>query len=348
MASVKKSENPGYKKLKTDIANGNIGSLYVFYGEEDYLKSHYLSRLEEICAGAFDAFNITKLEGDKLDFQSLREAVDGLPMGSDKKLVIVRDYKLMQPTGELREKLCDILSDLPKETCLVFYFDALEFKADKRLNIYKTLEKYGQIVEFAHVPSEDLIPWLKRRFNAFGKNISTEQCQYMLFICGASMTTLASEADKIASGVRGSTISKADIDALASRALEAQVFDLTDCIMNGRYDKAMLILRDLFDMRNEPVAVLAAVTRQMQRIYGAKLALENGYREDYVAKLFGFRSTYPAQLLMKAARRMDIQSLRKIQHMCLKTDMMIKSNLPDPQRTVELLLLQMGSMANAS
>ena len=124
MAYPKKTaDNGGIKQLKTDIANGTIGSLYVFYGEEGYLKRHYLNQLKELCGGPFEAFNTVLLDGEQVSVQALSDAVDSIPMGSEKKLVVVRDYKLMQPTGDMKEFLPQLLASLPEYVCLIFYFD---------------------------------------------------------------------------------------------------------------------------------------------------------------------------------------------------------------------------------
>ncbi len=345
MATAKKADQNTVTKLKKDIASGEIGSLYVFHGEEGYLKKHYLNQLKELCGGPFADFNNVVIDGDRLDLRSLTDAIDSIPMGSDKKLVVIRDYKLMQPTGDLKEQLPELLASLPEYICLVFYFDLLEFKADKRLNLWKVLEVNGQIIEFTQSSAASLIPWVKRHFYELGKTIETAVCEYLLFLCGASMENLLTEIKKIAAGTLGERIDKGDIDALGSRVLEATVFELTDCLLEKQYSKGLLILRDLFDMKQEPVAILAAITKQMQRLYGAKLAAAKGSGEGEIAQMLGFRSAYPARRLIQSARRCSLSYLRLVQKLCLETDLALKSNLPDPQRSVELLLLRFSEAA---
>lgn len=346
MAYPKKAaDNGGVKQLKNDLANGTVGSLYVFYGEEGYLKRHYLNQLKELCGGPFEAFNNITLDGEQVSVQSLTDAIDSIPMGSEKKLVVVRDYKLMQPTGDLKEFLPQLLSELPEYICLVFYFDTLEFKPDKRLNLWKILEANGQVIEFAQSSAASLIPWVKRHFYEHGKMIETPECEYLLFLCGASMENLLTEISKIAAGTPGERIDKGDIDALGSRVLEATVFELTDSMMEKQYSKGLLILRDLFDMKQEPVAILAAITKQMQRLYGAKLAMIKGKGESEIAQILGFKSAYPARRLIQSARRCTLDYLRWAQEICLETDLALKSNLPDPQRSLELLLLRFAEAA---
>ncbi len=341
----KNTDGQALQSLKKDLAAGNVGNLYVFYGEEGYLKRYYLNQLRELCGGPFVDFNIQQLEGEQLTAQALSDAVDSIPMGGEKKLVIVRDYKLMQPSGELKELLPRLLAQLPEYLCLVFYFDAMEFKPDKRLNLWKLLEAHGQVVEFAQSSAASLIPWVKRHFFELGKTIDTAECEYLLFLCGASMENLLTEIAKIAAGTAEEHIDRGDIDALASRVLEATVFELTDCIIEGQYSKGLLILRDLFDRKQEPVAILAAITKQLQRLYGAKLAAGGRRSENEVAQMLGFKSAYPARRLLQSARRCSLDYLRWVQQACLETDLALKSNLPDAQRSVELLLLRFAEAA---
>ena len=346
MAYNKKgADNGAVQQLKKDLAAGEVGTLYVFYGEEGYLKRHYLNQLKELCGGPFADFNIITLDGEQVSVQSLTDAVDSIPMGSDKKLVIVRDYKFMQPTSDMKEFLPDLLSSLPEYICLVFYFDTMEFKPDKRLNLWKLLEANGQVIEFAQSSAASLIPWVKRHFFELGKTIDTPECEYLLFLCGVSMENLLTEIAKIAAGTPSERIDKGDIDALGSRVLEATVFELTDCILEKQYSKGLLILRDLFDMKQEPVAILAAITKQMQRLYGTKLAAAKGKNENEIAQILGFKSAYPARRLIQSARRCGLDYLRWVQQACLETDLALKSNLPDPQRSVELLLLRFAEAA---
>lgn len=338
----KSTDNGAVQRLKSDLAAGNVETLYVFYGEEGYLKRHYLNQLKELCGGPFEAFNIVVLDGEQVNVQSLTDAVDSIPMGSEKKLVVVRDYKLMQPTGDMKEFLPQFLASLPEYVCLVFYFDTLEFKPDKRLNLWKILEANGQVIEFVQSSAASLIPWIKRHFYEHGKLIDTPECDYLLFLCGTSMENLLTEIAKIAAGTPQEHIDKGDIDALGSRVLEATVFELTDSLMEKQYSKGLLILRDLFDMKQEPVAILAAITKQIQRLYGAKLALSKGKGESEIAQILGFKSAYPARRLIQSARRCSLDDLRWAQGVCLETDLALKSNLPDPQRSVELLLLRLA------
>ena len=42
---AEKREGAALRKFKEDLAAGTPGPAYIFYGEETYLRSHYLSEL---------------------------------------------------------------------------------------------------------------------------------------------------------------------------------------------------------------------------------------------------------------------------------------------------------------
>ncbi len=43
----RKTPNKGYQKLKSDLSAGNIGQVYIFYGEESYLREYYLGEIKK-------------------------------------------------------------------------------------------------------------------------------------------------------------------------------------------------------------------------------------------------------------------------------------------------------------
>ena len=46
MAEKKKAAK-GYQKLKADLAAGTLGEVYIFCGEESYLREYYLKEVQK-------------------------------------------------------------------------------------------------------------------------------------------------------------------------------------------------------------------------------------------------------------------------------------------------------------
>ncbi len=76
MAVKKKSGgSAGYDKLRADLSAGTLGTGYIFYGEESYLREYYLGEMRrQLVPAGFEEFNFHKLDGKTLTAQSLTEA----------------------------------------------------------------------------------------------------------------------------------------------------------------------------------------------------------------------------------------------------------------------------------
>ena len=46
-----KSDTAGYEKFLKDLESGIFGQLYLFHGEETYLRDHYLGQLKDKLLG---------------------------------------------------------------------------------------------------------------------------------------------------------------------------------------------------------------------------------------------------------------------------------------------------------
>ena len=76
----------------------------------------------------------------------------------------------------------------------------------------------------------------------------------------------------------------ADINAVADPILDAQVFDMTNSITAGKYDDAARVLGELLRMQTEPIVILAAVGKELRRLYTARMALDGGKKGPALAE----------------------------------------------------------------
>ena len=335
-----KPNNAAYQKLKQDIKEGTIGTLYVFHGEETYLRDHYLKQMKEkLLPAGMEEFNLHTLNGKDFDVKTLAQMVDCLPMMSARTMIVVSDWDIYK--GD-RDALAEVLSDLPDYLCLVFVYDLIAYKADARTKLAAVVKEKGSVVAFDRQSQGDLVSWIARRFRALDRDISSEDARYLIFLCGDLMTTLASEIGKIGAYARHHRVTRQDIDAVATPQLDAVVFQMTDAIAAGNFDKAAEVLGDLFHMQEKPVALLAALGRQLRQLYTARLALEEKKGVPYLMELWGMKSSYPAERLMVAARRFSLAWCRWAVIRCGQTDLAMKSGGGDGEDLLTALLMELA------
>ena len=348
MAEKKKSPGKGaaLRKLKADLAAGTVGSAYIFYGEESYLREYYLGELrKKLVPPGFETFNCHSLEGKDTTAQKLTETAEAMPMMTERTLVTVTDWDLFKLGEDQRERLIALLEDLPPYCCLVFVYDTVEYKPNRTMKkLCKTLEAHVEAVEFPAASSADLLPWISRRFKSLGKEIDRASAEYLVFLCGGLMTGLVPEIEKIAAYAKGGTVTQADIDAVADPVLSAEVFKLSDAVLQGQYDRAASILGDLLKMQTEPIMILAALGSQLRRIWTARLALDGGRDRYWLMELWGMKSDYPAKLLVSAARRTTAEWCAQSVRRCQMLDRRMKSERGvDSAGELKLLLVQLAA-----
>ena len=348
MAYAKKAPkaNEAFQKLKTDLSEGTLGCAYVFYGEESYLREYYLGELRKsLVPAGFEDFNYHRLEGKDLTVQTLSEMAEAMPMLAERTLIVVTDFDIFKLNEDQRERTIAFLDDIPPYCCVVFVYDTLEYKPNKTMKkLCKAIGDHVEAVEFRAAENSDLITWITRRFKALGKEIDRQTAEYLIFTCGGLMTGLVPEITKIGTYAKGKAITQKDIDAVADPVLSAEVFKLSDAVLQGDYDRAAGILGDLLKMQTEPIMILAALGSQLRRIYTARLAIDSGKDKYWLMELWDMKSDYPAKLLLTSAKKTTAAWCSDALKMCQALDRRMKSEKGiDSAGELKLLLVRLGA-----
>ena len=226
----------------------------------------------------------------------------------------------------------------------MFVYDLIEYKPNKTYKkLYEALSRAAQEVRFEAQERSDLINWITRRFRALGKDIDAQTAEHLIFTCGALMTGLVPEIEKLGAYARGKSITVADINAVADPVLDAVVFDMTNAITKRDYARASELLGQLLKKQEEPFIILAAISRELRRIYTARIALDNGRDKLWLMELWNMRSDYPARLLMEAARKTTGEWCSESLMICQKLDRRMKSEKGiDSEGELKLLLMRLA------
>lgn len=342
MAVKKSADNSAYLQLKKDLSAGTLGRLYMLHGEEAYLRDFYLGRMKEQLVGeGMSEFNLHTISGKEFTPQVLEQTVDFLPMMSERTMILVSDYELSRAGEKDREELVRILSQLPDYCCVVFLFDTVPYKLDSRTKLALAVKEHGSVVEFARQEQGDLVDWVHRRFKALGKEIDSEQARYLIFLCGDLMNGLIGEIEKVGAYARGGRITREDIDAVATPQLDAVVFQMTDAIGAGNFDRAAQVMGELFQMQEPAMRILYSLSKQMRQLYAARLMLERRGTAGDLAAQWGLKP-YPAQKLMDSARRFSLAWCRNAVTRCAVTDLAMRGPGVDGQELLTSLLLELA------
>lgn len=332
--------------LKEHIREGTPARLYFFYGEEMFLLHHYLKQLQkEIVDPLTESFNFHKLTPETFDMRSFADCVENLPMMAERTMVVVDEIDIFKLAEADRERMTELLSDLPDYCTVVFTYETTPFKPDKRFKkLWDAVEKNGILVEFQKQSQRDLVSWISRHFVARGKKISPNLCVYLMEITGGTMTALSGEIAKICAYSGAEEICKEDIDAVVEPVLDAVIYQMTDLLGQGECGAALYKLQQLLKMQHEPIFILGAIGGHFRRLSMGKILLDNGKTAKDLMKLAGI-ADYSARKTMSAAGRFSGEFYAKALQLVLESDVKLKTSYDNPERILEVLIMQLSREA---
>ena len=337
MAKNKKSGDD-YKELAASIAAGQIGNFYIFHGDERYLLEHSVGELRRIlCPGGLDGFNYKRFEGGDVTADGLDDAINTLPAFAERTLVEIHDFDIFKGSDDQKERVFEILSDLPDYVCAVFIYDVVPYKPDGRQKLNAEILKRACVVEFTVQDQTRLIKWITRHFQDAGKTISAADAEYLAFITGGYMSALSGEIEKVAAYAKDKAVTREHIDAVVTPALDAVAYELTDALVRRDFSGAMQTLDELLRMREAPHRLMFGISLKMRQLLAARVCIESGLGTDALMDMCGMKFSFQAKSLMDTARKTTLDNCRDAVLRCAGTAYELNSS-PEPEaRLTELI-----------
>lgn len=341
MASLTENE------LKSQIKSCKLNNLYLLYGEEKYLISHYTNKLIDVALdGTINDFNFKKFKASDMSVDSLEEFIEVLPFLSSKKCVVVSDLEIEKFNVTEIKKLKEIVSKIPETTVLIISQSNIEantYKSSKWNSFIKLIEKHGNAVNLKKLSrlslEKQIINWAKK----LNLNISQNSIEKLIEYCGDDLLNLRSELEKLSAFVDNREITEDDIELLVSKKAEANVFDLTKSVSQNNYDRALKILHVLLEKKEEPVAILSLLASNYIDMYRVKVAKNSGVPTNQIAELFDYkRKEFRLNLASKACDNYSVKDLRKYISFLKEIDLKLKSSKDDNKILLEELLVKIS------
>jgi len=147
---------------------------------------------------------------------------------------------------------------------------------------------------------------------------------------------------KLSAFANGAQITKEMIDKLAVKCLQARIYDLSNAVVRGNYDKAYAVLDSLFAAKEDPVKVLSAISGCFVDMYRVKCAKTAGMPFDDVASYFNYRGR---EFALKNASRdsaaLSFDQLRRSLDVIMLADNGLKSTSADSRLILEEMLVKL-------
>lgn len=275
-----------FMKLKNQLKEGKLGNLYLFFGDENYIKEVYLEKIKAaVDDGGFPDFNHITIDEKDLTYDAADDALESFPMFVEHKLVIIKNSGIFSKPKEETKKFWEKrLKEIPNYVTLVFDEEAI----DKRSTLYKLTAKTGLCVEFAYLKDVDIASWIEREARHAGKKISKNSAAYMASVCDNGLSYVKNELDKLIDYC-DEEITVSDIDRVVAKSLDTKVFELTDAIMAKDAAKAVALMYDFKTVKESAFKILYSISGTFDKLLRTKLMSAEGASFSDIAEKAGIK-----------------------------------------------------------
>lgn len=292
-----------------------------------------------------DDFNFIKFNLYETEITPIIEETLTMPFFSDKKAILVKNAyvftgeKVTKELNQNTDQLMEFLEKYDGDNLIIF--EVYQNKLDERKKLTKTLKKNGQLKKVEQMSEEEIKKWIQSKLNENFKDIKQDALNMFIELTGVNFNIVSQELDKLMLflGDRP-TINKDDVNQIINRSLEQNVFLLTEYIQKRQKNKAIQLVKDLINMKEEPIKLLALITSNYRLYYQCKILSQKGYSGQQIAKTVNVHP-YRVKLALGQVRHYQLEDLLNTIDSCAETDYKLKSSYMDKQLILELFILSL-------
>jgi DNA polymerase-3 subunit delta len=310
-----------FRQLQQNLDSQNFPNLALIFGDEIFLLNEALKLIKkQVVDSSLLDFNYDQFFAGMDSASKVRDAVEQLPMMSNRRLVIYRDVEKLKDKD--LEVLNPILDNPIESTCLILVSETV----DKRKKIFKSCEKNGQTIELKKPYENQIAAWID--YIAYNHKLKlTKPGMEMLHqLVGSHLMDLKGEIQKLKQYLGDKNeASEEDILKVVSRLRVDSVFDLTEAIGKKDKVKALTVLANLMDHGQSEIGTLALIARHMRTLSSIQSGLEEGLRGAKLCAKVGVPSFFLQKYLYQS-ERWNKKQLAETMNALHETDKAIKSS----------------------
>lgn len=321
------------KQLSERIKAGSISGAYLFAGEEDYLKRHYLGELRtaSVSDPVYSTFNHIVYDGQDVSFASIIKAIKAPPFFDSFKLIEWRypSFAKMKE-GDLAafEKVLEAVKLYDYSVLAVLVADGeVELGTEKRPSKFeKRFKDKIEIFNFERRSEKPLMAWLKRHFDKEGIIVSAEALSALIFRSGRSMDVLSNEVIKLSAYLKANgrdILTTTDVKEVASSTPECDTFALTNALLDRNKKAAYLALDEMKRERQDTTMIVGMMAKTYSELLTVVSMCSDGMNSTAIESATGLHP-YKVKSYLGASRNFKPGAPRAILDELSRVDIGLK------------------------
>lgn len=306
------------EELLKKLRAGEFFRAYYIYGKDVATVENTSASILKKCLGKDWKNEVTRLDVSELDVSELIDMLQICPMFSECNAVFINDLNADDLTADDLKALTVAIADLPEYTMLIIDITGFDVKKGKKTLTAKnkkladSISKTGVVCECVLKSIPDIVKSIASRTKKLGCTISRNSAEMLAEACGCDSLKIENELEKLCAYRIGAEIRREDIDTLVSAGIETDAFKLSRAIIYNDTPKAFDIINELIVKREEPVAVIAAVSMTFVDLYRARTAMTTDKRAADVVRDFKYAGRrFAVDNAFRDSRRISVEGIRE-------------------------------------
>ncbi len=329
-----KTTAPSIFNINKFLKKETLLPVYFLFGEDSYSIESAAKAIEKTVQPFLTSdFDREILNSKDHTFEQVVNSALAFPFGSEKKLVIYKDF---DDKKENRTILNSYIKNPADFSILVITKQGSISNLDNEP--YPAMAAKNFIFEAKELRGEELVNWVIKYCSRNDKNISTENARLILDIVGENRSLIEMQLQKMFSYLGANKeITYETIESLTSELKEYTIFELQKAIAFLQKPKAVEIAFNILDQGKEPLFIVVMLTRFFTAIAQIPELEKDGLSDQDVARKIGLHPYYYTDY-KKGAAIFRGKRISSIANSLLKADVSLKTSGTD-QKTVILILL---------
>lgn len=316
-------------------------NIYIVYGENFEAINDFEKKIAKNYLKTLDEFNYIKINMNDTTIENLVYECRSSGLFGNEKVVVAENcnFLLAKPkkikVDHNIEVLNNYLDNISTEVILILKSNE---KIDSRKKIVKKIKEIGEIKEFTNFNEAEITAYIIEAVKDKNLTISKENAQFLVNYTQLDFANIKREIEKLVLYCQGkNSIEKSDIEILAVRSIEYDVFSLTNKLFSRNYVKLREVYNSLVLKKEEPIFLLSLISGQLRLYYKVKVLLDEHYSQKQIAKELGIHP-YRVQLAAQGVRSYNVEKIMKSLILAADYDKLLKSSYMNKYIILDLFI----------
>lgn len=344
-----------FKEAKKELGSGNLNPVYVLCGEEKFFSDRLVEQIESLVPESQKDFNFDLIYGREATVERVLEIARSYPMMAKKRVVIVRDFMILDEKvskpgedseqGGGLEKLIPYL-DQPNPSTFLVLTDTKT--PNGRTKLGKKLKKGRNVsyYEFKKVPDYKIPEWIEQWVSyKYGQKMAPGVAEKIAQSVGNSLLVLATEIDKVCTLTSNRDIIESEaVQNVIGTYKEYSVFDLKSAVVAHNVDEALAIADQMLLISGNATGEVFKTIGYFYSMFSNLLKIRrlamSKLSKNQIQKELGIGNTWYFNQLWKEANAFGLVHIHLAFETLLDADRAMKGFSKMDQRGIFLMMIE--------